>query len=53
MSEIHNETLVIKKTLRDKKNLIIFDIRGCNFHDSIYLKHHFQNDNLLMKLLFL
>ena len=43
MSEIHNETLVIKNTLGDKKDLIIFDIGGCNFHDSIYLKHNFPN----------
>lgn len=46
MSEIHNETLVIKKTLADKKDLVIFDIGGCNFHDSMYLKHHFQNSEI-------
>lgn len=41
MSEIHNEAIVIQKTLSNKKNLIIFDIGGCNFYDSLYLKHHF------------
>jgi FkbM family methyltransferase len=43
MSEIHNETLVIKKTLGDRKNLVIFDVGGCNFHDSVYLKQNFPN----------
>jgi FkbM family methyltransferase len=46
MSEIHNEVIVIQKTLSNKKNLIIFDIGGCNFHDSLYLKHHFPNSEI-------
>jgi FkbM family methyltransferase len=41
MSEIHNEILVIEKTIGSKKNLNIFDIGGCNFIDSIRLKRHF------------
>jgi FkbM family methyltransferase len=46
MSEIHNETLVIKNTIGYKKDLIIFDIGGCNFHDSIYLKQNFPNSQI-------
>jgi len=43
MSEIHNEAMVIKKTIGDKDNLVIFDVGGCNFHDSLYLKQNFLN----------
>jgi FkbM family methyltransferase len=46
MSEIHNETRVIQKTLGQKKDLIIFDIGGCNFHDSLYLKQYFPNSEI-------
>ncbi len=41
MSEIHNEIKVIQKTIGDKKDLVIFDVGGCNFMDSIQLKRHF------------
>jgi FkbM family methyltransferase len=41
MSEIHNETMVLQKTIGNKSDLIIFDIGGCNFHDSMYLKMNF------------
>ena len=43
MSEIHNEAMVIKNTISMKKDLVIFDIGGCNFHDSIYLKRNFPH----------
>jgi len=43
MSEIHNEAIVIKNTIGQKKDLVIFDVGGCNFHDSLYLKHNFPH----------
>ena len=43
MSEIHNEAAVIRKTIGDRQNLVIFDIGGCNFHDSIHLKQNFPH----------
>ena len=46
MSEIHNETRVIQQTLGEKKDLIIFDVGGCNFHDSLYLKQYFPHSEI-------
>jgi len=43
MSEIHNELRVIKSTLGSKNNIVIFDVGGCNFHDSLYLKANLHN----------
>jgi len=43
MSEIHNETLLLKQTIGHKNDLVIFDVGGCNFHDSIYLKTNFPS----------
>lgn len=41
MCEINNEIQVINKAYSNKKPLIIFDVGGCNFHDSINLKRAF------------
>lgn len=44
MCEIHNEALVIQNTIaKQKSNFIIFDVGGCNFHDSLYLKNIFPS----------
>jgi FkbM family methyltransferase len=43
MSEIHNEAILIKNTIADKSDLVIFDVGGCNFNDSIYLKMNFPH----------
>lgn len=43
MSEIHNEINVIKQTLANKPNLIIFDVGGCDFNDACHFKNHFPH----------
>lgn len=43
MSEIHNEIRVIQKTIANKKDLVIFDVGGCNFVDALQFKRHIPN----------
>lgn len=43
MSEIHNEINVIKQTLGNQPELVIFDIGGCDFNDACHFKTHFPH----------
>jgi FkbM family methyltransferase len=46
MSEIHNEINVIRQTLINKSNLIIFDVGGCDFNDACFFKNYFPNSQV-------
>lgn len=41
MSEIHNEVRVIKRIFQNKRDIVIFDVGACNFHDSLYFREYF------------
>lgn len=46
MCEIHNEINVIKQAYPDNRRLTIFDVGGCNFHDSRALRAHLPYANI-------
>ena len=43
MSEIHNEINIIRQTLANKPNLVIFDVGGCDFNDAVHFKSNFPH----------
>jgi FkbM family methyltransferase len=46
MSEIYNELSVIRQTLMNKPDLVIFDVGGFDFSDACHFKQNFPNSQV-------